>query len=757
MFKPDRCKQDWFETLKSKAVIPTWLLRAVNLSIAVLLAAVLIGAYWYAWRPLPETSGTLAAPLSGPARIARDAQGVPHIKAASWEDAIFLEGYAMAQDRLWQMDGMRRRAAGELAEVVGRAALPGDQDARRLRLGRIAEEQEQAMEPRDRAVFAAFARGVNFFISTHRNRLSVEFTLLHYDPRPWGVRSSVLAGLEMYRTLTTNWQAELNRMELFSRGDKAKLDYLLPASGARGVSPGSNAWVISGSHSATGKPILSNDPHLEFSIPSPWYLVHLEAPDLNVTGAAIVGLPGVILGHNQRIAWGVTNLEYDVQDLYAEQIDPNTGRYLFQGKLEQARLERDIIAIKGEAALSVGTWVTRHGPIFAQAGGKQLSLRWVAAEPGGFRFPFLDLDRARNWREFTGALEHYPGPGQNFVYADVDGNIGYQATGLLPIRENCAGNVPSNGSDGKCEWGGYIPFEDLPHVFNPASGVIATANQNPFPPNYRHQVSGRFAPPYRVQQIRARLGSKEKWTPEQMMGVQRDVYSAVHYFVAQQVVIAWDRQRNGRPELAEAVDQLRKWNGQMYRGMAAPMLASRIYEQLRKLIADASAGGLTDPLLAQISPQAVEKILRERPGGWFPDWDAVLVRALVGAFDDGARSQGSSVSRWNYGQSQPLRIANLVVGRLPLIGKYFNIGPAPMSGSPWSVLQFNGRLGPSLRMTVDLGALDRSTINLATGESGQPLSSHYKDQWESFYSGKTFPMQFGKIDAKSVLTVTPEN
>ena len=722
-----------------------------------MLVIVLAAAYWYVWRPLPETSGALAAPVSGPATIARDALGVPHIKAASWEDAIFLEGYAMAQDRLWQMDGMRRRATGELAEVAGRAALPGDQDARRLRLGRIAEEQEKALDPRDKAVFAAFARGVNFFISSHRNRLPIEFTLLRYDPRPWTVRSSVLAGLEMYRTLTSNWQAELNRMELFARGDRAKVEYLMPTGADGGVSPGSNAWAISGARSATGKPILSNDPHLEYSIPSPWYLAHLQAPGLNVTGATIVGLPGVILGHNEKIAWGITNLEFDVQDLYSEQLDLNTGQYLFQGKIEQARLERDLIAIKGEAPAPIVTWVTRHGPIFAQANGRQFSIRWVAAEQGGFRYPFLDLDRAANWREFTGALERYPGPGQNFVYADAAGNIGYQAAGRLPVRKNCEGNTPSDGPAGECEWDGYIPFADLPRVLNPASGIVATANQNSFPRDYKYKVGGRFAAPYRVEQIRARLAATPKWLPEEMIGVQRDVYSAIHYAVARQVVAAWDRRKTGQPELAEAVEELRKWNGQMDANLAAPLLAARIYDELRKLIADAAAGALTDPLRAMVPPQSIERILRERPPGWFPDWDAVLVRSLVAAFDAGANAQGSKVSRWNFGQSQPLRIANPVTGQLRVIGKYFNLGPAAMGGSPWSVMQYNGRLGPSLRMTVDLAALDHSFIGLAAGESGQPLSSHYKDQWDAYYAGKTFPMQFGKVDAKQVLTVTPGN
>ena len=252
------------------------LLRVFNLSIAVLLIALLGAAYWYAWRPLPQTSGQINAPISAEARIARDAKGVPHIQAASWEDAIFLQGYAMAQDRLWQMDGLRRRASGELAEVVGQPAIESDREARRMNLRRTAERQERALVPQQRAVLAAFARGVNYFIDTHRNRLPLEFTLLRYDPRPWLPSDCLLAGLEMYRTLTNSWRSELLKQKMLQTGERSKVEFLFPVRTGHDPQPGSNAWAVAGSRTATGKPILANDPHLEFSIPSPWYLVHLH-------------------------------------------------------------------------------------------------------------------------------------------------------------------------------------------------------------------------------------------------------------------------------------------------------------------------------------------------------------------------------------------------------------------------------------------------------------------------------------------------
>jgi penicillin amidase len=691
--------------------------------------------------------------VSAAATVSRDDLGVPHIRADGIEDAIFLEGYTMAQDRLWQMDGLRRRAAGELAEIVGAIAVDADRESRRLRMRRIAEDQARALSPQDRATLAAFARGVNEYISMHRDRLPVEFSILRYDPRPWSISDTVLAGLEMYRELTPGWRAEMNKMQMLQAGDRAKIEFLMPAAAATAPQPGSNAWAISGAHSSTGKPILANDPHLEFSLPSPWYLVHLEAPGLNVAGATIVGIPGVITGHNDRIAWGITNLEYDVQDLYREEIDLNSGRYLFQGRQEQARFERDVIAVKGAQPVPIATWITRHGPVFISDAGKQYSLRWTAAEPGGITFPFLDVDRARNWTEFTAAIGRFAGPAQNFVYADVDGNIGYHATGRLPVRPNCPGDVPSEGAGGECEWEGYLPFEQLPQSFNPSSGIVATANQNPFPAS--GHVSGNFAPPYRVQHIRDLLESRPKWQPEEMLRVQTDVYSAFHQFLAKQILAAWDKKKlNAQPQ-ADAIAELRKFDGLMKKDSAAALVLTLAYDELRKKILENAAPKSASGYAPSFIFASIEKLLTERPSGWFPDYDALLLQSLEAGVKEGIQRQGSKISRWEFGAYQALRILNPVDGQLPLIGTYFNIGPVSFGGSPVSIAQYTGRLGPSLRIVNNLGDPNHSFASLVTGESEQRLSGHYKDQWDAYYAGRGLPMPFGKVDAKSVLQVRP--
>lgn len=736
-----------------------------NIVILVVLAAAAAGVYWLAYRPLPQTSGTLRAPIAGRAAIVRDALGVPHITAASTDDALFLQGYATAQDRLWQMDGLRRVAAGRLSEVFGPTMLEVDREARRLRMDRIAESNAANLTPQDRAVLAAYARGVNFFIETRRGNLPLEFSLLRYDPQPWSVKDSVLIGLYMYRGLTTSWREELQKAALLANGDREKVEFLFPNRAGNEIQPGSNAWVLAGKRTASGRPLLANDPHLEYSMPGIWHMVHLKAPGLDVAGVALPGVPCVILGHNDRIGWGATNIQFDVQDLYIEKLDPQTGRYVFAGNVEQARLERELIPVRGASPEAYTAWVTRHGAVFRE-GSRYLALRWAAAD-GGFGFPFLDLNRARNFQEFTAALARYPGPGQNFVYADVDGNIGYQATGRLPIRNTYDGTVPVDGSTGEYEWQGYIPFDQLPRVYNPPSGIIVTANQNPFPATYSYQVSGNFASPYRSTQVYDLLVKRNGWQADDIVRIQKDVYSGFHHFLARQVLAAYDRRGVSSPGLSEAVAILRSWNGQMETG-AAPVVTTLVFQHLKKAVAErASPGKGLDydvPLpvevdSVQLAPVVIENLLRERPKGWFADFDQVLLTAFLDAMAEGRRSQGRDVYNWSWGKYNQLRLAHPIGNRIPYLGKfvakYFDIGPVTQSGSSTSVKQTSHRLGPSMRMALDFADLDKSRMNLLTGESGQVLSKHYKDQWEAWYYGRTFPMQFGKVESKSTLTVVP--
>jgi penicillin amidase len=740
-------------------------LRIVNIGVAVI-AVLFVGiVYWFAIRPLPQTTGEIRAPISASATIQRDARGVPHIEAASWQDAIFLQGYVTAQDRLWQMDGLRRYAAGELAEIAGPDALPLDRRARALRMRAIAEADVARLSAEDRDVMVQYARGVNYFIDTHHGDYSLEFSIPFnsYDPGPWTLTDSMLVGLLMFRDLTDSLAADTGRGAILNLGaDPAKFHTLFPATGIF-VNPGSNAWAVSGAHTAGGKPMVANDPHLRYTVPGTWHLAHLKAPGLNVSGAALPGVPCIISGHNDNIAWGVTNLETDVFDVYLEQLDARTGRYVFQGKIEQAKLDRQVITIRGAKPVQLDIWVTRHGPVFTE-NGKSYSIRWSAAE--GFGFPFFNLDRAKNWHEFRAALSTFWGPGQNFVYGDREGNIGYQATGAVPIRRNFDGNVPLDGSSGQFEWDGYIPFEQLPSLYNPPSGIIATANQNSFPKDYPYRIDGNFADTYRVLQIRALLGAKAKLTVGDMLAIQKDVYSAYDFFLAKQAVASYSKL--GGPSknalLKPAVAILAGWNGQMEAAQTAPAISELLsnelrYSLLRLLIPKAKE--LPDVLPR---PQVVEALLRERPPGWVPNnnWDEWVVSALARALDVGRERLGSSLAEWRWGFLLHWKFENPVLKRLPPVEWFFdatyqrNSGPFEMSGSSTTVKQTTPTLGPSERMVVDMGDFDHSVQNLVLGESGFVSSSHFEDQWPAYYYGKSFPMQFNRVNGKDVLQVKPQ-
>ena len=743
------------------------LLFVVNVLIAIVIIAAAGIFYWFFYRALPTTSGTIETYVSQPVTVDRDALGVPHIKAKTLEDAWFAQGYTTAEDRMFQMDGLRRLASGQLSEIIGPGALESDRDSRGLRMRRVAEQIYVQMPDADKAQMAAYARGVNAYIESHHGRYTFEFTLLGYDPRPWTVVDSLLAGLQMFRTLTNDWKNKLVKQKMLATGEPDKVNFLFPLRSGFEIlpgaiisgeaHPGSNAWAIAGSHSATGKPLLSNDMHLEYSEPGVWYLDHLEAPGLNVSGVALPGVPGIVSGHNDRIAWGMTNLGFDVQDLYAEKIDLRTGRYLFKGNIEQAHAEREVIAIKGRAPEEMTIWITRHGPVIVTENGAALALRWSAEDPAVLQSIFPELNQAGNWDEFRRALSRFGGPGQNFVYADVDGNIGYQATGKLPIRHNFLGDVPLDGSSGENEWDGYIPFDDLPRAFNPPNGFIVTANQNPFPADYKYPVSGFFDTHYRSRQILDMLSAAgNKLKPADSLRVQKDVYSGLNKFIAKQLVKAYDDHKSSNPSFDDAIAMLRTWDGQMDQDRPEPLITNLAYQYLRKAIAERAAPGSGDIYDIHMSSAVTERVLRERPEGWFSDYTELLLRCFSDAMDEGRRMQGANVKRWRWGKYRYLEIDHPVGSRLPLVKSYFDIGPVPMSGGSSTVKQTTARLGPSERMDASLGDWDASLMEIPIGQSGNVASSHYRDQWSAYYNGTSFPMQFKNVDVKSTVTLVPK-
>ena len=549
------------------------LLRIVLLAAA--LAGLLAGAgYFYLKQSLPVLEGTIRiAGLDAPVELLRDAYGIPHIRAQSIEDAYFGLGFAHAQDRLWQMEIDRRIAAGRLAEILGAKALDTDRFLRTLGVRRAADASLTHLDAGTRRLLDAYAAGVNAFLAT-RPVLPPEFWLLRTRPEPWTATDSIAWIKMMAWDLGANWKNELLRMRLAKTLSNARIEELLPpypgdappkiadlkelyaglGGGAQGLAKamqqvaarlphwlgagaGSNNWVVSGKRSASGKPLLANDPHLDLSAPPVWYFAQLSAPGLDAIGATLPGVPGVLLGRNSRIAWGATNTGPDVQDLYIEKLQGRDA-YLTPGGPRPFTLREETIRVRGGPDFKLTVRSTRHGPVISDVlrqakglapQGYVLAFDWTALSPDDTSIrAAMNLGRAQNWKEFRDALRDLQAPQQNMVYADVDGNIGFVAAGRVPVRKadnDLKGLAPAPGWEAKYDWAGWIPFDELPQSYNPPGGEIVTANQKIVPPGYRPFITSEWQPPYRAERIKQLLDAVPRHTVPSFARMQADVVS----------------------------------------------------------------------------------------------------------------------------------------------------------------------------------------------------------------------------------------
>jgi penicillin amidase len=533
---------------------------------------------------------------------------------------------------------------------------------------------------------------------------------------------------------------------------------------------GSNNWVVSGAHTVSGKPLLSNDMHLNHQMPNLWYEVHLRSGDFDVVGVSLPGLPFVIVGHNQRIGWGFTNVGPTVEDLFVETLNEN-GQYQTPRGWRNLDRRREVIHVKGDRDEQLDVLSTRHGPIITDLipGEKRaVALRWTLYD--GLHNPFFDLDSAQNWDQFAKALLQLDSPGQNVVYADVDGHIGYHATGHIPIRAKGDGSLPVNGSDDAHEWTGYVPFEKLPTVIDPSWGILATANGRISPDGYGYSLSTEWDAPWRTERIYRVLESGKKFAPADMLALQTDVYSAFDRFCAERFVYALDHARTVSPRAREALDLMRDWNGIMASDSAAATIEIQARHELARILLDDKFANKNDQSLPNLTAKDyrwalgsvwLENVLLKQPKRWLPgkyaDFDAVLVAAVEDAVSP--PDAPSKLATWKLGAAYPITIQNPVLGKFPLLSRWTGPGRVPQSGDGFTVKQAAGNLGPSERITVDFSNLDQSTLNTVTGQGGNFLSPYYMDQWKAWYTGFTFTLPYspGAVDKskRHVLLLEP--
>ena len=509
---------------------------------------------------------------------------------------------------------------------------------------------------------------------------------------------------------------------------------------------GSNNWVVSGAHTASGKPLLSNDMHLDLHIPNVWYEAHLTAGDFDVAGVTLPGVPFVISGHNRYIAWGFTNLGPNVEDLYIEKFN-DKGEYLTPQGWMQPEHRKEIVRVKGKPEVNVDVEVTRHGPIVSDiipGEKRKLALKWIIYDPQAAGAPFFAVDSAKNWQDFRAAFSHFGAPGQNVVYADVDGHIGYQATGLVPIRAAGDGSVPVPGDDDSHEWTGYVVYDKLPSAYDPASGIIATANGRVTPDGYPYTLSIEWGSPYRTERIYRLLNAKKKLTPADMLAIQTDIVSALDRFCAERFVYAVDHVTTASRRAKSAADLMRNWDGTMSVDSAAATVAYFSRKKLEELLLKPKLGDDWKQYRWFMRPVWLENILSHRPARWLPDgyadYDALLTAAVEGAVSDAEAPH--ALATWRWGRVHRVDIKHPFWSNFPILKRAAGPGPQPLSGDGETVKQVSAHFGPSERLTVDFSDLDNSTLNIVNGESGNIFDEHYNDQWNAYYHGTTFSLPF---------------
>ncbi|MGE0703915.1 MAG: penicillin acylase family protein [Vicinamibacterales bacterium] len=814
----------------------TKVLAAILLLVLGLTAAM----YLYLRRSLPLVDGTVTVSgVTAPLEIVRDTSGIPHVRASNRRDALFGLGYVHAQDRLWQMEFQRRIAHGRLSEIFGAATLAQDRFLRTLGTGRAAEAAWDRLPGEARDDILAYVAGVNAFLEANRgSRLPPEFTLLRFAPEPW-TGPDVVGWVKMMAwDLSMNYSSELLRHDLVARVGTERANALMQqdsldsltiipgtaidasvehspgrSEGARNASSspasrgedwsrlfahtfssghpavrdlllggsvieslGSNSWVVSGSRTASGFPLLANDPHLGTRIPSVWYLARLSGgEEFDVMGATLPGAPGVATGRNRSIAWGVTNVGADVQDFFIERLDPTGTQVEFQGTFEPLRTIDEVIEIRGEDPVHLTVRFTRHGPLIsdainavAEASGTgpertplpPMALRWTALDDDDTTVvAFLRVNRARNWSEFTEALRHFVVPSQNFVYADVEGHIGYYAPGRIPVRAAGDGRSPAEGWSGEMEWTGWVPFDDLPHVFDPPGGAIVTANNRPAIAALSPAIGSDFPEPYRARRITDLLADRRGLTADDFSEIQSDTRS-LH--AEELLPLLLSAVRTDTPSELQALERLDGWNHDMSGANdAAALFQAWFLELAPALASDDLTSGTMRTYAGRFSyvTRFASSVLRTDDGRWCDDKDTqepeTCQETVTGAFRRALTlvtdRMGTDATGWRWERMHRAVFPHQGLDSVPLLRRLLsrtvpgtgdwstvNVGPAAADGS------FEQRSIPSYRQIVDLSPADDSRFIDAVGQSGHFLSPHYDDFLPDWRSVGYRSMKIGK-------------
>ncbi|WP_026286195.1 penicillin acylase family protein [Salsuginibacillus kocurii] len=770
-----------------KSRVKKWVLISLLLLLALGIAAG-VWAYMQVNNSQPVTKGEVPIErIEEPVSIYRDDHGVPHIEAENETDLYFAQGFVTAQDRMFQMDMSRRQASGTLSEVIGEEALEADKYFRTFGLRRAAEDSLEGYGDEAMTKMQAYADGVNAYIerAAREGNLPVEFSIISYAPDPWTPLDTLTIGKFMAYDLSGRWEGQAFRhwlshslpedkaLDLFPTYPKegpvileaAKeypVDIAAQFSGVGEYLPnpenGSNNWVISGERTKSGEPLLADDPHLALNTPSIWYETHLSSPDINVTGVTFGGIPGIVVGHNEHVAWGVTNVNPDVQDLYIERRNPEDPyQFEYEGSYEEATVIEEEIKVAGQDEPETHEIIiTRHGPLISEfaypedmeeeAPDTALSMKWTAHDPTTEMEAFYQMNRAENWEDFETALRSFQAPAQNFVFADTEGTIAYRANGKIPIRSKGEGLVPKPGWSGEYTWDDYIPWEDLPTIINPESGMISTANNQIAGEEYPHHLTHTWAQPFRHQRILDELKDEEKLTIEDMKNLQVDVKN----LQAEELLPVLIEKLEGA-ELSETEEKsriiLEEWDYYDKAEQAAPLIFHLWLLEVGDVLFE---DDIPEEVMDLFSGQAgiVDELVRAAAAGEEGAWmeagggfSTVALTSFERAVDRGSELQGNDPESWEWGAFHQAVFEHPLAAIWPL-NHFFNPSSVPAHGSSVTVKaagfdEETGEVnhGAGWRGIMDLSDLSESKHLVAPGQSGHRLSEWYTDQASDWIEG----------------------
>ncbi|MCF8242425.1 MAG: penicillin acylase family protein [Melioribacteraceae bacterium] len=769
-------------------------------TIIVLLAAAGVLSYQILTGPVPDYEGVISVNgINKSIKVYRDSFAVPYIIAGNDEDAAYAMGYVHAQERLFQMDLTRRAAAGRLSEVLGTQTLPFDKMFKTIGLMKHVVENYHNYSTISRSLVEAYSKGVNEFIRTHKGNYQIEFDLLGYDPELWKPEHSLVIAKLMAWELNISWWMDIAFTHLLQKFDEEKIREIIPDfpenapliipegikefaevstdliktdqkfrefMGIPGTHIGSNNWVVNEKKSVSGKPIIANDPHLGFSIPGKWFTAVVKSPNWNVMGFSLPGVPGMVIGKNNSIAWVMTNVMADDADFYVEKFDSTRTKYLLNNEWKDLEFFTDTIYVKDSADVEIDIYSTHRGPVISGIHSYKsiapneyqniadVSMRWTALDFSDEMYAIINANKSKNWKEFENAIGNFTVPGQNFVYADVDGHIGYVCAAKLPIRKNLSPSLVYDGTSSENDWVGFVPYNEMPKLYDPPENFIASAN-NKTVKDFPYHIGNLWEPPSRIERIVELLTSKNKHSVEDYKKYQVDFYSHHAESITPFIHSAFRDVKLTDKNLKLSLELFENWDFVMDKDSQVPAIFLTFYQNLlRNIFIDEMGEKLFEEyiFIANVPYRKIYEMLTADNSSWFDDIttdenetrDMIIRKSLVDAITELENKLGKNIAEWQWGKIHTITFNHAFNGISPVVDNLVNVGPFPISGDGTTIFNteysfrdpYKVKLGPSMRFIVDFAEPNICYFILPTGQSGHIMSSHYNDMTDMWLDGK---------------------